>query len=72
MRVAIDTQSLWPPLTGIGHFVLRLTNAMLPLLASNEELLSFSDWGIRAAGSEISRSRRNGFRTVNVDFAARR
>ncbi len=46
MRVAIDTQSLWPPLTGIGHFILRLTNAMLPLLASNEELLSFSDWGI--------------------------
>ncbi len=46
MRVAIDTQSLRPPLTGIGHFVHRLTNAMLPLLASNEELLSFNGWGL--------------------------
>jgi alpha-1,3-rhamnosyl/mannosyltransferase len=53
MRVAIDTQSLRPPLTGIGHFVHRLTNAMLPLLASNEELLSFNGWGIEPLDREF-------------------
>ena len=53
MRVAIDTQPLRPPLTGIGHFVHRLTNAMLPLLASNEELLSFNGWGIESLDQEF-------------------
>ena len=46
MRVAIDTRSLRPPLTGIGHFVYRLVDAMLPLLAADEQLLSFNGWGI--------------------------
>jgi glycosyltransferase involved in cell wall biosynthesis len=41
MRVAIDTRALRPPLTGIGHFVHRLMDAMLPLLAPDETLLSF-------------------------------
>ena len=53
MRVAIDTQSLRPPFTGIGHFVHRLTNAMLPLLASNEELLSFNGWEIEPLDREF-------------------
>ena len=53
MRVAIDTQSLRPPLTGIGYFVHRLTNAMLPLLASNEELLSFNGWAIEPLDREF-------------------
>jgi alpha-1,3-rhamnosyl/mannosyltransferase len=53
MRVAIDTQCLRPPLTGIGHFVHRLTNAMLPLLAANEELLSFNGWGIEPLDREF-------------------
>ncbi len=44
MRVAIDTRSLRPPLAGIGHFVHRLTSAMLPLLAADEQLLSFNSW----------------------------
>lgn len=44
MRVAIETRSLRPPRTGIGHFVLRLTAAMLPQLAPDEELLSFNGW----------------------------
>lgn len=47
MRVAIDTRSLRPPLTGIGHFVHRLSNAMLPLLSPDEELLAFSGWTIK-------------------------
>jgi glycosyltransferase involved in cell wall biosynthesis len=42
MRIAIDTRSLRPPLTGIGHYVHRLINAMLPLLSTGEELLSFN------------------------------
>jgi glycosyltransferase involved in cell wall biosynthesis len=42
MRIAVDTRSLRPPLTGIGHYVLRLTNAMLPLLSADEELFSFN------------------------------
>jgi alpha-1,3-rhamnosyl/mannosyltransferase len=46
MRVAIDTRSLRPPLTGIGHFVHRLTSAILPLLAADEQLLSFNGWRI--------------------------
>jgi glycosyltransferase involved in cell wall biosynthesis len=46
MRVAIDTRSLRPPLTGIGHFVHRLMNALLPLLAPDEKLLSFNGWRI--------------------------
>ncbi len=53
MRVAIDTECLRPPLTGIGHFVHRLTNAMLPLLAGNEELLSFNGWGIKPLDREF-------------------
>jgi glycosyltransferase involved in cell wall biosynthesis len=42
MRVAIDTRSLRPPLAGIGHFTHRLTEAMLPLLSSDEWLLAFN------------------------------
>ena len=42
MRVAIDTRSLLWPFTGVGHFVHRLTSAMLPLLAADEQLLSFN------------------------------
>ncbi len=53
MRVAIETRSLRPPLTGIGHFVLRLTNAMLPQLAANEELLSFDGWRIEPLDREF-------------------
>jgi alpha-1,3-rhamnosyl/mannosyltransferase len=53
MRVAIDTQPLRPPLTGIGHFVHRLTSAMLPLLAANEELLSFNGWRIEPLDLEF-------------------
>ena len=45
MRVAIDTRSLRPPLTGIGHFVHRLSNAMVPLLSPDQELLAFTGWG---------------------------
>ena len=46
MRVAVDVRSLRPPLTGIGHYVYRLTEAMLPLLSSDEELLAFNRWRI--------------------------
>jgi len=42
MRIAVDTRSFRPPLTGVGHYVHRLTNAMLPLLSPGEELLSFN------------------------------
>ena len=44
MRVAVDTRSLQPPLAGIGHFTHRLTEAMLPLLSSDEMLLAFNGW----------------------------
>jgi glycosyltransferase involved in cell wall biosynthesis len=44
MRVAIDTRSLRPPLAGIGHFTYRLTEAMLPLLSSDETLFAFDGW----------------------------
>ncbi len=44
MRVAIDTRSLRPPLTGIGHFTHRLAQAMLPLLSGDETLLAFNGW----------------------------
>jgi alpha-1,3-rhamnosyl/mannosyltransferase len=53
MRVAIDTRPLRPPLTGIGHFVHRLTSAMLPLLAANEQLLSFNGWRIQPLDQEF-------------------
>lgn len=53
MRVAIDTWSLRPPLTGIGHFVHRLTSAILPLLAANEQLLSFNGWRIEPLDREF-------------------
>ena len=53
MRVAIDTRSLRPPLTGIGHFVHRLTSAMLPLLAADEQLLSFNGWRIEPLDREF-------------------
>ena len=46
MRVAIDTRSLRPPLVGIGHFTHRLTEAMLPLLSSDETLLAFNGWAL--------------------------
>jgi glycosyltransferase involved in cell wall biosynthesis len=46
MRVAIDTRSLRPPLAGIGHFTYRLTEAMLPLLSSDETLLAFNGWAL--------------------------
>jgi glycosyltransferase involved in cell wall biosynthesis len=46
MRVAIDTRSLRSPLTGIGHYVHRLTGAVLPLLSPEEELLAFNGWGL--------------------------
>jgi glycosyltransferase involved in cell wall biosynthesis len=46
MRVAIDTRSLRPPLAGIGHFTHRLTEAMLPLLSSDETLLAFNGWAL--------------------------
>jgi alpha-1,3-rhamnosyl/mannosyltransferase len=42
MRIAIDTRALRPPLAGIGHYVHRLTKAMLPLLSPGDELLSFN------------------------------
>jgi len=48
MRVAIDTRALRPPLTGIGHFVHRLMDAMLPLLTPDETLLSFNGWRIES------------------------
>src|SRR5271167_2297703 len=44
MRVAIHTWSLRPPLTGIGHFVYRLIDAMLPMLSPDDQLLSFNGW----------------------------
>jgi alpha-1,3-rhamnosyl/mannosyltransferase len=53
MRVAIDTRSLRPSLTGIGHFVHRLTSAMLPLLAADERLLSFNGWRIEPLDREF-------------------
>ncbi|HMK69402.1 MAG TPA: glycosyltransferase family 1 protein [Xanthobacteraceae bacterium] len=53
MRVAIDTSSLRPPVTGIGHFVRQLANAMLPLLAADEELLSFNGWRVEPLNSEF-------------------
>ena len=53
MRVAIDTRSLRPPLTGIGHFVHWLTSAMLPLLAADEHLLSFNGWRIQPLDGEF-------------------
>src|SRR5208282_5985574 len=53
MRVAIETRSLRPPLTGIGHFVHRLTSAMLPLLAADEQLLSFNGWRIEPLDQEF-------------------
>ena len=40
MRIAIDTRSLLLPLTGVGHFVHRLTNAMLPLFVTMQKLVS--------------------------------
>lgn len=43
MRVAIDADCFHPPLTGIGHFVHRLIDAMLPLLSPGEELLAFTN-----------------------------
>jgi glycosyltransferase involved in cell wall biosynthesis len=46
MRIAIDTWSLRPPLTGIGHYVHRLVGAMVPLLSPDQELLAFNGWGI--------------------------
>jgi glycosyltransferase involved in cell wall biosynthesis len=46
MRVAIDTRALRPPLAGIGHFTHRLTEAMLPLLSSDETLLAFNGWAL--------------------------
>ena len=46
MRVAIHTRSLRPPLTGIGHFVYRLIDAMLPMLSPDDQLLSFNGWWI--------------------------
>jgi glycosyltransferase involved in cell wall biosynthesis len=48
MRVAIDVRSLRPPLTGIGHYVHRLINAMLPLLSSDEVLLAFNRWQLKS------------------------
>ena len=45
MRVAIDTRSLRPPLNEIGHFVHRLSDAMVPLLSPDQELLAFTGWG---------------------------
>jgi alpha-1,3-rhamnosyl/mannosyltransferase len=53
MRVALDTRSLRPPLTGIGHFVHRLASAMLPLLAADELLLSFNGWRIEPLDREF-------------------
>jgi glycosyltransferase involved in cell wall biosynthesis len=53
MRVAIDTRSLLWPLTGVGHFVYRLTSAMLPLLAADERLLSFNGWRVEPLDREF-------------------
>ena len=53
MRVALDTRSLRPPLTGIGHFVYRLASAMLPLAAADELLLSFNGWRIEPLDREF-------------------
>ena len=53
MRVAIDTRSLRPPFTGVGHFVHRLTSAMLPLLAADEQLLSFTGWRVEPLDREF-------------------
>jgi glycosyltransferase involved in cell wall biosynthesis len=46
MRVAVDTRALRPSLAGIGHFTYRLTEAMLPLLSSDETLLAFNGWAL--------------------------
>ena len=59
MRVAIDTRSLLRPLTGIAHFVHRLTSAMLPLLAADEQLLSFNGWRIEPLDREFLARARN-------------
>ncbi len=53
MRVAVDTRSLLWPFTGVGHFVHRLTSAMLPLLAADERLLSFNGWRIEPLDREF-------------------
>jgi len=53
MRVAIDTRSLLWSFTGVGHFVHRLTSAMLPLLAADERLLSFNGWRIEPLDREF-------------------
>ncbi len=46
MRIAIDTDPLIPPLTGIGQFTYRLVSAMLPLLQREEALFAFDNgWG---------------------------
>ena len=41
MRFAIETTTTRGPLTGIGHYVHRLTEALLPLLAPAETLVGF-------------------------------
>jgi len=53
MRVAIDTRSLLWPFTGVGRFVHRLTSAMLPLLAADEQLLSFTGWRVEPLDREF-------------------
>ncbi len=53
MRVAIDTRSLLWQFTGIGQFVHRLTSAMLPLLAADEQLLSFKGWRVEPLDREF-------------------
>ncbi len=53
MRVAIDTRSLLLPLTGVGNFVHRLIDAMLPMLSPDEKMLSFNGWRIEPLDREF-------------------
>jgi len=53
MRIAVDTRSLRPPLTGIGRFAYQLIDAILPLLSPHEELHSFNGWGIEPLDADF-------------------
>jgi glycosyltransferase involved in cell wall biosynthesis len=70
MRVAIHTRSLRPPLTGIGHFVYRLIDAMLPMLSPDERLLSFNGWWLEQLDRDfLARVQTRTFRGAAADKA---
>jgi len=70
MRVAIHTRSLRPPLTGIGHFVHRLIDAMLPMLSPDDQLLSFNGWWIEQLNRDfLARSQTRTLGGVAADKA---